>query len=78
MLSINNGEGIGKNTMEVAEEVKMTPTGNKATTPVAFPKPLAQSRSDDPASDNTKMFKIAAMTSKYEQSRMSEVNEESK
>ena len=78
MLSNDNEEGGNPDTMELSEEVITTPTTHIAVTPAASLKPLAQSRSDDPTSDDTIMFKMAVMTDKYNYPRMTEVNEESK
>ena len=59
MLSNDNDVADGTLSMEVGEEVKMTPTTHLAVTPAASLKPLAQSTSDDSASDDSKTLKMA-------------------
>jgi len=41
VLSNDNDVAIGATSMEVVEEITMTPTVKQATTPVAFPQLLA-------------------------------------
>ena len=78
MLSNDNDVADGTLSMEVGEEVKMTPTTHLAVTPTASLKPLAQSASHGSASEDTSKQKMAVMADKCIYSRMTEVNEESK
>ncbi len=66
MLSNDNGEYIGSTTMDMTEKVAMTPPVNQATTPVAFPQPLDESRSNDFASYGKNVTKMSSMTGKCE------------
>ncbi len=78
MLS-NDNDDDGMTWMEESKETRNTPTANKATTQVAFPKPLAQSRSDVPAPDDSKMSEeMANMANKCNSYSLSEVNKEEK
>ncbi len=79
MLSNDNRDGDERLTMEVSEDVTMTPIVKQATTPVAFPHPLVLSKNNDSASGKSKMSeKMANMASKYDSPRIDEVFEESK
>ncbi len=78
MLSNDNDVADGILNMEVSEEVKISPTTHVAVTPAASLKPLAQTTSDDSASDHPKTLKMAKFSQISETSQRHDEHEELK
>ena len=78
MLSNDNDVADDTLSIEVVKEAITTPVVKQATTPVAFPKPLAQSRSDDHASHGTETLTMAKFAKMSKTSQIHDEHEESK